>query len=138
MNEGAVLALQLGDLDRAGALMQRAFALNPFPPADYHTDFALLCAIRGEPEAAEEHFEASGETKLQYVAARLANLSALPHAGERRVALRDEFRTRFADTWMPARAPEAADMLDWLDSIYVFRVPEHRAFWRERFSAGLA
>ncbi len=138
VNESAVIALHLGDLNRAGVLMQRAFSLNPFPPADYHADFALLCAMRGEPEAAEEHFEASGETKLQYVAARLANISALPRAGETRTALRDEFLARFADAWVPDRAPEIADMLDWLEYTYVFRQPEHRGFWRERFSAGLA
>lgn len=138
INEGALATLYLGDLDRAGALMQRAFALNPFPPADYHADFALLCSMRGDAALAEEHFEASGEKQLQYAAARLANMSALPRAANRRPALRDEVRARFADAWLPAGEPRTADMLDWFEQTYVFRLPEHRAFWRERLTAGLA
>ncbi len=138
INEGSHLHLLLGDMDRAGALMQRAFALNPFPPADYHADYAMLCAMRGEPEAAEEHFEAFGERRLLYVATRLANLSSLPRVDERRRVLRDELRARFAEAWCLKRVPGTADLLDWFDYTFVFRQPEHRAFWRDRLSAGLA
>lgn len=137
VNEGALAVLQLGDLDRAEALMRRAFALNPFPPADYHADYAMCLAMRGDPTGAEEHFEASGEPRLQYAAARLANLSALPAAAPRRSGLAGEVRARFAAAWSRPHPFATGDLADWLDHTFVFRLPEHRAFWRDRFIAGL-
>jgi DNA-binding SARP family transcriptional activator/TolB-like protein len=133
MNECALGFAQLGDVERAIDLMQRAFLLNPFPPADY----PILMAMKGECDASEQHFEASGETRLQYIAARLANLSNIPRWESRRVALRTEFLDRFKGAWQGNRPIVMQDFSAWLDQTYVFRDPVHRRFWTDSFAAAL-
>lgn len=138
MDECALAFAQLGDVDLAIELMQRAFSLNPFPPADYHADYAIMMAMQGDVAASEEHFEASGETRLQYIAARLSNLARLPQAAAQRALLRGEFLERFAQGWQGDREAGLDDMLAWFEQTYVFRTDAHRAFWRDGFSAALA
>lgn len=137
-NEIALAFGQLGEIDLAIELMQRAFALNPFPSADYHSDHAILLATRGEFLAAEEQFESVGEMRLQYLGARLANLSRLPAAAGRLATLRVSFLDRFAAAWQLDRPYDAADLSRWLTDTYVFRDPEHQRLWSEGFMAALA
>lgn len=137
IDECALGFAQLGDLDLAEQLMQRAFTLNPFPPPDYHADYAILLAMRGNGIASEEHFEASGETRLQYLAARLANLSRLSGLDDKRLTLRANFLERFATAWEPDRPFQDSDLIEWLEQTYVFKLREHSAFWREGFMAAL-
>ncbi len=58
----------LGALEDAERLMQQAFFLNPLPPSDYHADYAVILALKGDHQAAEEHFAVSGEDGMQYAA----------------------------------------------------------------------
>lgn len=104
----------IGQVDEAERLMQRAFFLNPFPPSDYHADYALLLALKGEHEAAEEHFAVSGETGLLYAAVRIANAAHLD-GGEVRIAeLGARFVGGFRRAWQPTRDPTLSDLLDWI------------------------
>jgi DNA-binding SARP family transcriptional activator/TolB-like protein len=137
INEAAVAFAFLGEIDLAIELMQRAFALNPFPPADYHADYAILMAMKGDHLASEEHFDAFGETRLQYLGARLSNIARLPHAAARRETLRAEFFERFGAAWQPARAYRPDDLSEWLAQTYVFREPDRAASWQEGFIAAL-
>lgn len=119
----------LGELDRAEPLFQRAFRLNPFPPADYHADLAVMLALRGDAGRAEEHFEVSGERGLQYLAVRLANLKRA--GAERRLhQLRNGFARAFREAWQQPRAPTTADVLAWIDDTLPLRRPEHRELVR--------
>jgi tetratricopeptide (TPR) repeat protein len=128
----------IGLYDAADRLMQRAFFLNPFPPSDYHADYAVLLALRGEAERAEEHFVLSGETGLQYLAVRIANSVAI-RAGEERIApVRERFIENFHRSWQPERPPQVADVLGWFgDTMPLF--PADRLAWvRQGLQAMLA
>lgn len=125
----------LGELDRAEPLFQRAFRLNPFPPGDYHADRAVMLALRGDGEEAEEHFEVSGEHGLQYLAVRLANLWRFGGNIDR---LREAFIRGFGEAWRPARPPEPEDILTWLDHTLPLRRAEHREFVRDGLASALA
>lgn len=118
----------LGDLDRAAAVMQRAFELHPFAPSDYHADFAVIQALRGEAEAAEEHFLVSGETGLQYDAVRIANFTRLPklppHAGD----VEQRFAHSFAAAWQARGEPQPADVLAWVGTTLPLREARHGEF----------
>lgn len=126
----------LGLLDRAEPLFQRAFRLNPFPPADYHADRAVMLALGGDAEAAEAHFEVSGERGLQYMAVRLANLSSIDGPA-RADDLRHGFARLFREAWQQPRAPTTADVLAWVDDTLPFRLPEHRQLIHGGLSAAL-
>lgn len=126
----------LGDLDRAEPLFQRAFRLNPFPPADYHADRAVMLALRGDADRAEEHFEVSGERGLQYLAVRLANLRHRG-GGTRLEALRNGFVRTFREAWQQPRSPAIADVLRWVDDTLPLRRPEHRRFMQEGLKGAL-
>lgn len=126
----------LGDLDRAEPLFQRAFRLNPFPPADYHADRAVMLALRGDADQAEEHFEVSGERGLQYLAVRLANLRRRP-ADKRVDGLRSAFDRAFREAWQPPREPTTADVLQWADDTLPLKRPEHRRFIQEKLGAAM-
>lgn len=128
----------LGLYDVADRLMQRAFFLNPFPPSDYHADYAVLLALRGEAERAEEHFVLSGETGLQYGAVRLANGVAI-RDGEARIAeCRRQFVEDFQRAWQPAHAPLVADVLAWFGDTMPLYPLDRRAFVRQGLQAMLA
>ena len=137
INECALGFAQLGGIDLAIELMQRAFLLNPFPPADYHADYAIMMSLNGDHLGSEEHFDASGDTRLQYVAARLINLAQIADGRPIPAAMRDDFLARFAEAWQPARAFDEADLVEWLDRTYPFRRPEHRATWHAAFIRAL-
>lgn len=121
----------LGDLDAADALMQRAFRLNPFPPTDYHADRAVLMALRGRMDEAEEHFDVSGEQGLQYAAVRLAALRAAGGQAERVAALGDRFVRRFRGAWRGASPPAQADLARWADDTVPLREEAHRRFLQD-------
>lgn len=126
LNEIGFGLCHLGELDEAEPVMQRAFLLNPFAPPDYHADRAVLLMLRGDAAAAEEHFEVSGEEGMQYLAARLANGTALGSAGEKaRPALIEAFRAKFVQAWQPERQPTTADVLAWARDTLPFRREEH-------------
>jgi hypothetical protein len=124
-----------GNLGQADALMQRAFFLNPFPPSDFHADYALLLALRGEHEAAEEHFAVSGETWLLYLAIRIANAGYLDGGAERVAAVVARFTADFLRIWQPQRTPAAADVLEWMGYSLPLNQPQHsewlnQGLWR--------
>ncbi len=130
INECALAFAQIGDVDFAIEAMQRAFLLNPFPPADYHADYAIMMSLKGDHLASEEHFEASGDTRLQYIAARLINLVQMPGVLPAHAGLRDDFLQRFGGAWQPTRRFAEADLVDWLHHTYPLRLPEHHAAWQ--------
>lgn len=126
----------LGELERAEPLFQRAFRLNPFPPADYHADRAVMLALRGDAEAAEEHFEVSGERGLQYLAIRLANLQRIEGA-DRTGGLAKSFARLFREAWQQPRPPVIADVLAWVDDTLPLKRPEHRELVQGGLAAAL-
>jgi DNA-binding SARP family transcriptional activator/TolB-like protein len=128
----------LGDLDRAAEVMQRAFQLNPFAPSDYHADYAVILALRGRAQEAEEHFLVSGETGLQYDAVRIANfasLAALPSSAQ---AVGSRFVRKFFAAWQAEQPPEMQDVLAWLGHTLPLRQPDHRSFIHDGLRRGLA
>ncbi|MDO6416194.1 hypothetical protein Q4F19_17540 [Sphingomonas sp. BIUV-7] len=127
----------LGEADLAEPLMQRAFLLNPFPTPDYHADYATIAMFRDDPEVAEEHFEASGEQGLQYLALRLANLARLPDDSVTRGQVRTAFEAAFCKAWQPERKAVLDDVLDWTAYTFPLRQEKHRALVREGVSAAL-
>lgn len=118
----------LGDLERAAAVMQRAFELNPFAPSDYHADFAVIQALLENAEAAEEHFLVSGETGLQYDAVRIANfarLAELPHCAP---GIEARFARSFIAAWQAEGTPGPEDVLGWIADTLPFREARHAKF----------
>jgi tetratricopeptide (TPR) repeat protein len=118
----------LGDLEQATAIMQRAFDLNPFAPSDYHADYAVILALCGKAEQAEEHFLVSGETGLQYDAARIANFAALRSDPPSAATVQSRFARKFIAAWQAARSPQIEDVLAWVRQTLPLRQPAHRAF----------
>jgi len=120
LNECAFGLCHLGLLSDAEPLMQRAFALNPFAPADYHADYAVLLMLRGDAVAAEEHFEVSGEQGLQYLAARLANMT---HGdfGNRRAKIAETLVAGLRKAWEPDGEPTQADVRAWVRTSLPFK-----------------
>lgn len=139
MNECAAGLCILGDLEDAERYMQRAFALNPAAPAHYHADHAVMLMLKGDAQAAEEHFEVCGERGMMYLAARLANAAYLP-AFDRteRNGLLAEFTTLFHDAWQSEREPTLGDALDWASDTLPFRLEEHAARLRDGLQAMLS
>lgn len=128
LNQCAFGLCHLGQLERAAEVMQRAFDLNPFAPSDYHADYAVIQALLGKAEAAEEHFLVSGETGLQYDAVRIANLAKLAAPAPSAQAVRTRFVGKFTGAWQIDRAPRVADVLEWIGHTLPLRDPDHRAF----------
>lgn len=124
-NMCAMGMIHLARLDDAERLMQRAFDLNPFPPSDYHADFALALALRGDHETAEEHFAISGETGLLYTAIRIANAASLGWPAEQAARLVEDFTTRFRRAWQQQqRKPVLPDVLEWIGYVLPLHSPE--------------
>jgi hypothetical protein len=109
----------------AERLMQRAFFLNPFPPSDYHADFAAILALKGEHENAEEHFAVSGETGLMYTAFRIANAAHLDGGCERMASGLAHFVAAFRQAWQRQADPDIDDVLDWGRHTMPLNRPEH-------------
>ena len=128
LNQCAFGLCFLGDIERAQALMQQAFELNPFAPSDYHADYATMKALAGKAEEAEDHFLVSGETGLLYDAVRIANFSALavlpPSADE----VEARFATKFAAAWQASGSPAGANVIEWIGTVLPLRQQEHRDF----------
>ena len=137
INECALGFAQLGEIALGIELMQRAFLLNPFPPADYHADYAIMMSLVGDHLGSEEHFDASGDNRLQYVAARMINAAQMGNMRPIASTIRDEFLERFGKAWQPSRGFVEADLLQWLDHTYPFRLPEHQTAWRAAFIRAL-
>lgn len=116
----------LGDLDLARSLMQRAFQLNPFAPAEYHADQAVLLTLAGDAEAAEEHFAVCGERRIFYHAFRLGNLQRLEIGSPRLGEFQRRFVAEFLEIWQPSTPPGQADLVNWVDQSICLRRPEHR------------
>lgn len=128
LNQVAFGLCHLGDLDRAEAVMQRAFELNPFAPSDYHADYAVILALKGEAGQAEEHFLVSGETGLQYDAVRIANFAGLESLPHYAAEVEHRFARRFVAAWQADRAPQPADVFAWIGDTLPFREPRHASF----------
>lgn len=143
MNECGFGLAQLGELDAARDLIQRAFKLNPFAPAEYHADFAVLQTLAGEHDLAEAHFDVCGEQRLFWQVIRLGNLQKLERQSPRLRALQQRFVANFLEIWSPPTPPAIADVLTWADVVFCFRRDEHRqliadavtAAWQSRAPA---
>jgi DNA-binding SARP family transcriptional activator len=125
INECGFGLAQLGELHLARTLIQRAFQLNPFAPAEYHADFAVLLALSGEGALAEEHFEICGEQRLFYQVIRLGNLQRLDRERPQLLALRRRFVETFLDIWEPSRPPTIADARVWINHTFCLRHVDH-------------
>jgi len=118
----------LGRFHEAQELMQRAFFLNPFPPSDYHADYAVVLALQGESEPAEEHFAVSGEPGLMYAAVRIANAAHLEDGAARIAPVVAEFVVGFRQIWQPPTEPALADVLEWVGYNLPLSPPKHLAW----------
>lgn len=121
----------IGLLEQAERLMQRAFFLTPFPPSDFHADYALLLALKGEHDAAEEHFAVAGEVWLEYTAARIANAAWIERGSERIAPTRDRFMAEFRRAWQPPDDPTLADVLEWVGYVLPLNPPEKVEWLRQ-------
>jgi len=121
----------VGGLDEAERLMQRAFFLNPFPPSDYHADYAVVLALKGEHEAAEDHFAVSGESGLFYTAVRIANAVHLDRGVERIGPGLARFAAGFRRSWQPAGEPALADVLEWIGHAVPLNPPQAMDWLRQ-------
>lgn len=128
LNQCAFGLCHLGDLDRAAAVMQRAFDLNPFAPSDYHADYAVIQALDGKHETAEEHFLVSGESGLQYDAVRIANFAAFATLPVGAAAIEERFARKFAAAWQAGGSPRRTDVIDWIGHTLPLRKQDHREF----------
>ena len=123
----------LGAFDRAGALLGRAFELNPFPPDEYFSDMAVLLALRHEHARAEEQFEISRNPSIHYLAIRVANLALARAWRSGGGAGRHAARAVRAACGRSAGSPSDADLVDGM-----FRfLPFHRDEDRETLVGGL-
>lgn len=137
LNECASGFALLGELDRAEPLIQRAFRLNPFAPADYHADRAIALMLRDETVAAEEHFDVSGEQSPLYLYARLMNLIRLPGTERTRERLRQDFTAAFARAWRRDEPARLDDVVEWIGHIFPLRLPEHADRLRDGINTAL-
>ncbi len=126
---------QLGHLEPAHELIQRAFRLNPFAPAEYHADFAVLKALSGEHALAEAHFEVCGEQRLFWQVIRLSNLGRLDRSAAQMLALQSRLVTSFCEIWVPPEPPGLADLLQWGQVTFCFQRAEHRDLIAEGLNA---
>ncbi len=131
LNECAFGFACLGELALAEQLMQRAFRLNPFAPAEYHADYAVLLALAGDVEAAEEHFAVCGEQRLFYLTMRLANLHRSDAERPRARDLGRRFVADFLAIWQPQRPATEDDLLYWVDTSVRLRRAQDRQFVAE-------
>jgi len=125
MNECGFGLAQLGELDAARDLIQRAFKLNPFAPAEYHADFAVLQTLAGEHDLAEAHFDVCGEQRLFWQVIRLGNLQKIERQSPRLRALQQRFVASFLEIWARPTTPVLADVLSWTAAVFCFRRSEH-------------
>lgn len=125
-NECGFGLTQLGELDAGRDLIQRAFRLNPFAPAEYHADFAILQALSGEHKLAESHFELCGEQRLFWRVIRMSNLNRLDSTASHLPALQERFVQTFRSIWVGEATPDLGDVLLWARTIFCFRDPLHR------------
>jgi len=123
LNEIAVAFGHMGKVERAKALLTRAFEINPFPRDDYFCDMAVLQMLEGEHASAEANFEIAHNGALHYVAFRLANRGLM---GEVDDGALDELRRRFAGTWIQDAPPGDDDLLDAIFDYIPLQRPEHR------------
>ncbi|MBO9518063.1 MAG: hypothetical protein J7493_08345 [Porphyrobacter sp.] len=128
----------IGDLDEAERLMQQAFFLNPLPPSDYHADYAVILALRGDHETAEEHFAVSGEEGMQYAAVRIANSTRLNGASDRDSQVAAKLISDFEHAWQQEREPELQDVLDWFGDTMPLYPPENLSWVRSGLQQTLA
>jgi tetratricopeptide (TPR) repeat protein len=132
LNELGVAYSLMGDLDRAGDLLRRAFELNPFPPDEYFSDMGVLMLFRGEHEAAEGQFEVSRHVALHYRAFRLANHALIgPFPGMAQAV--DTLRADFRGIWQ-SEAPMVDR--DIFDTVLLYSTVQYPA-GRELFRKGL-
>lgn len=125
VNMCAMGLCHLGDFDEAERLMQQAFFLNPLPPSDYHADYAVILALRGDHEAAEEHFAVSGEEGMQYAAVRIANATKLNGERDRPSPVAEKLIADFHKAWQQKRKPELVDVLDWFGDTMPLSPPDN-------------
>lgn len=125
VNMCAMGLCHLGDFDEAERLMQQAFFLNPLPPSDYHADYAVILALRGDHEAAEEHFAVSGEEGMQYAAVRIANATKLNGERDRPSSVAEKLIADFHKAWQQKRKPELVDVLDWFGDTMPLSPPDN-------------
>jgi len=125
-NECGFGLTQLGELEAGRELIQRAFRLNPFAPAEYHADFAILQALAGEHRLAESHFELCGEQRLFWRVIRMSNLTRLDASASHLPALQERFVQTFRSIWVGDASPGVDDVLAWSRTIFCFREPDHR------------
>lgn len=128
LNQCAFGLCHLGDLERAEAVMQQAFELNPFAPSDYHADYAVMKALAGNADDAEEHFLVSGETGLNYDAIRIANFGALSEDPPSATTVQSRFARKFAAAWQADGSPQPGDVIAWLWDTLPLRQQAHRDF----------
>jgi DNA-binding SARP family transcriptional activator len=127
----------LGEIDQAQSLIARAFAINPFPPPDYHADAAVVLALAERTDEAEEQFRGSTHAGLHYHAVRLANAAGRQPI-ERVSKLAAELRLRFSRVWRGASPLDDEAIIEWTERFMPLRQRAHRRLIDDGLARGLA
>ena len=112
LQECATGFMYLGELERAQALLDKAYELNPIPDDDCHEDRGRLMLITGDYEAARGELEAilSGSIWAQMFLA-ICEVALGVDRGTARFA---EWRTRVEQNWHSANAPDSEKLVEWI------------------------
>lgn len=127
----------LGEIHEAEATIARAFAINPFPPPDYHADAAVVLALAERAEEAEEQFRGSTHAGLHYRAVRLANAS-VNQPKESVIALATELRQGFARVWRGMTPLDDDAIIEWTERFMPLRQRAHRRLIDDGLARGFA
>jgi DNA-binding SARP family transcriptional activator/Tfp pilus assembly protein PilF len=113
-----------GDIQRGRFLIQRAFALNPFPRSDYFADLAIADALEGRFGEAAEQLAFAGDPSIYYL---MVQTAVVGHAGsdETAGALADQLRERLSTIWAGPRPPDDQSILVALHQYFPIRLPGH-------------
>jgi len=120
----------MGDLERARALLDKAFELNPVPDDDCHEDRGRLLLIEGDYRAARTQLGAILKGSI-WAPLHLAvcEVQLGIERGRKRFA---EWRRRVEQQWHAPAAPEPAELAAWI--LRHHPLPPELA---ERFLAGI-
>ena len=102
----------MGQIERARALMDTAFELNPIPDDDVQEDLGRLRLIEGDYEGARVALESVlGESTWAPLLLAIAELRLNPDVGRQLLA---QWRQRVEAKWHRRPAPNAAEISSWI------------------------
>jgi tetratricopeptide (TPR) repeat protein len=102
----------MGDVERARALMDTAFELNPVPDDNVQEDLGRLRLMEGDPEGARDTLESVlGDSIWAALLLAISELRLDPGVGRKRLA---QWRQRVEAKWHRQPAPGASEISTWI------------------------